>query len=246
MFDLAKLTNDTEICILDFSDDNHGVISYKILAPSDATIERSNAPLTATKTVGDYKIYDIQIPLTQDSNSLTLDIEKNGVSYVYSQVLGGKATVYSSADWTSSNFFKQTVSPVFSLVDGSAVSSELSGNIAKVELASVENDSVQAFCMKGEMLDSITENASKYIMRVYYDGTDEPEFVISAKHKKAMMYYDLTTVKLKQGMNEIVISLTGKNWKSLGEIEYLAFYVGGKAGEPQRSMYFVDCVLYNK
>ena len=83
-------------------------------------------------------------------------------------------------------------------------------------------------------------------MRIYYEGTDEPEFVISAKHKKAMMYYDLATVKLKQGMNEIVISFAGKNWDSLGEIEYFAFYVGGKSGESQRSMYFVDCVLYNQ
>jgi hypothetical protein len=100
--------------------------------------------------------------------------------------------------------------------------------------------------MKGAMLDGIGENASKYVMHVYYDGADEPEFVISAKHKKAMTYYDLTTEKLKKGMNEIVISLAGKSWKSLGEIEYLAFYVGGKAGEPKRSIYFVDCVLYNK
>lgn len=246
LFDLAKLTNDTEICILDFSDDNHGVISYKLLAPTDATLKRSGVQLTATKQVGDYKIYDIQIPLTEKSNSLVLDIEKDGVSYVYSQGLGGKATVISSADWTADNFFAQTVTPTFSLVDGSHISSTLNGGIAKVELPSVAVDSVQAFCMKGSMLSDVGENSSKYIMHIYYQGFDEPTLVISAKHKKAMMYYDLTTVKLKKGMNEIVISLAGKNWKNLGEIEYLAFYVGDKSGEPQRSLYFVDCVAYNK
>ena len=246
MFDLAKLTNDTEICILDFIDDNRGVISYKMLAPTDATLKLGGVVLTATKQIGDYMIYDIQIPLTQDSNALTLDIEKDGETYVYSQNLGGKVTVISSADCTASNFFKQTVTPSFSLVDGSTVSPALSGDIAKVQIPAVAVDETQAFCMNGGMIDAITENTSKYIMRIYYEGTDEPEFVISAKHKKAMMYYDLATVKLKQGMNEIVISFAGKNWDGLGEIEYFAFYVGGKSGESQRSMYFVDCVLYNQ
>ena len=246
LFDLAKLTNDTEICILDFSDDNRGVISYKMLAPTDATLKLGGVALTAAKQIGDYMIYDIQIPLTQDSNALTLDIEKDGETYVYSQNLGGKVTVISSADCTASNFFKQTVTPSFSLVDGSTVSPALSGDVAKVQIPAVAVDETQAFCMNGGMIDAITENTSKYIMRIYYEGTDEPEFVISAKHKKAMMYYDLATVKLKQGMNEIVISFAGKNWDSLGEIEYFAFYVGGKSGESQRSMYFVDCVLYNQ
>ena len=246
LFDLAKLTNDTEVCILDFSDDNRGVISYKMLAPTDATLNLGGVALTASKQIGDYKIYDIQIPLTQDSNSLTLDIEKDGETYVYSQELGGKATVISSADYTESNFFKQTVTPVFSLVDGNTVSSTLSGAVAKVQVPAVGVDEVQAFCMNGGMIDAITENTSKYVMRIYYNGFDEPEVVISAKHKKAAMYYDLTTVKLKRGMNEIVISLAGKNWDRLGKIEYFAFYIGGKSGEPKRSLYFVDSVVYNQ
>ena len=246
LFDLARLTEDTEVCILDFNDNNHGVISYKMLAPSNATLKRGGIQLTATKTVGDYKIYDIQIPLTEDSNSLVLDIEKDGVSYVYSQGLGGKATVISSADWTESNFFKQSVTPSFNMVDGSGISPAVSGNIARVDVPKADEGSTQAFCMKGAMLDYINENSSKYVMRVYYEGTDEPEFKISAKHAKAAIRYELTTIKLKQGMNEIVISLAGKNWNSLGEIEYLVFSLGGKAGEPKRSIYFVDCVSYNK
>ena len=133
---------------------------------------------------------------------------------------------------------------MFGLVDASVVS--LNGNIAKVDLPATFAGASQAFCMKGSMLDGIGENSSKYVMRVYYEGTDEPEFVISAKHKNSITYYDFTSVKLKKGINEIVISLAGKSWKNLGEIEYIAFYVGAKAGEPSRSIYFVDCVLYNK
>ena len=246
LFDLAKLTEDTGVCILDFSDDNRGTISYKILAPVTATVKNNAVQLTASKTIGDYKIYDIQIPLTQEKNALNLNIEKDGVSYAYSQALGGKVTIYSAESWTASNFTKQSVTPTFSLVDGTTVSSSISGKVAKVQVPSVLEGSVQAFCMKGAMIDCIGENTSKYIIRVYYEGVDEPDFVVSAKHKKAMMYYDLTTVTLKQGINEISISLAGKNWKSLGEIEYLAYYIGGKTGENERALYFLDCVAYNK
>ena len=202
--------------------------------------------MTATKTIANYSVFDIAIPLIENNNVLTLNIEKDGNSYVYEQGLGGKATVMSSADWTGNNFLKETVTPTFTLVDGGQISSDLSGNVAKIDVPAVAVDSLQAFRMSGSMLDGIGENASKYIMRVYYDGTDEAAFVVSAKHKKAMMYYDLASVKLKQGINEIVIPLAAKNWNSLGEIEYLAFYVGGKLGDAARTLYFVDCVLYNK
>ena len=248
LFDLAKLTEDTGVCILDFSDDNRGTISYKILAPVNALIKNNGEQLTASKTIGDYKIYDIQIPLTQEKNGLSLEIEKDGISYVYSQALGGKATTYSAGNWTASNFMSQSVTPTFTLVDGATVSAELNGMVAKVQIPAVnaEDEIVPAFCMKGEMIDCIGEKTSKYVIRIYYEGNDEVELVVSAKYKKAMMYYDLTTVKLKQGMNEISISFADKNWKSLFAVEHLAFYVGGKEGEPARSFYFADCISYNK
>ena len=56
----------------------------------------------------------------------------------------------------------------------------------------------------------------------------------------------VTTVTLKQGMNEIVVPLGAKNWASLGGIEYLAMYVGNKEGESARTLYFVETVVYDK
>ena len=61
-----------------------------------------------------------------------------------------------------------------------------------------------------------------------------------------MIYYDLATVTLKKGLNEIEVPLAAKNWATLGDIEYLALYVGGRDGETARSLYFVESVTYNK
>lgn len=246
LFKLSKLTEDTEVCILDFSDDNRGTITYKIVAPSDVMIKRSGSALAVNNTVGGYKFYTIEIPLNEERNSLTLDIEKDGQKYVYAQELGGKATVISAGVLQGKNFTKETVTPTFTLVNGNEVLSSLNGTVAKVDVPSVPVDKLQAFRMDGQWVNCIQENISKYILRVYYQGTDQPEFAVSAKHKKSMMYYDLTSVKLQQGVNEIVIPLATKNWNSLGMIEYFAFYIGGKNGENARSVYFIDSAVYNK
>lgn len=246
LFKIFKLTEDTEVCILDFTDDNRGTIIYKIAAPSDVTIKRNDTTLVESESIGAYKFYTIEIPLSNETNALTLDIEREGKTYVYAQELGGKASAIATTSLQSSNFTKETVTPTFTLVDGSEVNESLSGSLAKIDVPSVAVDKLQAFRMNGAMVDCITEKASKYVMRVYYDGTDTPEFVVSAKHEKSMIYYDLASVKLEKGINEIVIPLASKNWNSLGMIDYFAFYLGGKTGEDARSLYLMDSTIYNK
>lgn len=251
LFKLAKITSDVEMCILDFSDDNRGTITYKILAPSDASIKRGNTTLQSNDTAGDYNVYVIETQLTQAKNSLDLTIEKGGQTYTYTQPFGGKVTINLASACVDTEFTEEEVIPTMTLVDSSSVNSVLSGQIAKVDLPTTiveetEENLNQAFRVSGNLIKGIGENTSKFIMRVYYEGTDSPNFIISAKHQKAMMYYDLVSVTLKQGMNEIVVPLGAKNWSSLGGIEYLAMYVGNKEGEPARTLYFVETVVYDK
>ena len=82
------------------------------------------------------------------------------------------------------------------------------------------------------------------VIHIYYEGDDEVAFIVSAKHKKQMTYFDLTSVKLTKGMNTIEITLASKNWEKLGDIEYIAMYLGAKKGEPARTIYIVDSVIY--
>ena len=246
LFKLAKITSDVEMCILDFADDNRGTITYKILAPEDAVIKRDGSVLQASTTAGDYKIYTVVTALTQAQNALDLAIEKDGATYTYTQALGGKATVQSASNCVATEFSKETATPTFTLVDGGSVNGALSGQVAKVDLPAVLEGTEQAFRVSGNLVKGIGENTSKFVLRVYYEGTDEVDFVISAKHQKAMLYYDMASGKLKQGLNEIVVPLGSKNWSSLGGIEYLAMYLGAKTGEPARSLYFVENVVYDK
>ena len=61
-----------------------------------------------------------------------------------------------------------------------------------------------------------------------------------------MLYMDLVSTKLVKGMNVVEVELTSKNWEKLGAIDYVIFYLGGKKGEPSRTVYLVDTVAYAK
>ena len=246
LFNLTQLTTEAEVCILDFADDNSGKITYKLLAPTDVAVKRDGVAVAATTTVSNYNIYVIETLLTETKNSLNLTFERNGKTYSYVQTLGGKAVKVTAEECVVGDFTKETVMPTFTLIDGATVDAMLGGKVAKIDLPATSTETLQAFRISGKLVQAIGESASKYVMRIYYTGEEETELVISAKHKKAMIYYDLATVTLKKGLNEIEVPLAAKNWATLGDIEYLALYVGGRNGETARSLYFVESVTYNK
>ena len=246
LFEMTKLTEETGLCIVDYSDDNLGAITYKLVAPKDVSIKRNGAELSQDKSVGDYKFYTLKIPLGEERNVLTLNIGRNGKSYVYSQDLGGKTVTIGAKQLSVGDFSKETVTPAVSFVNGAELGEAFSGKAAKIEVPAVNEGALQSFRMKGAIAASLNESVSKFVLRVYYEGADEPDFVISAKHTSSMIYYDLASAKLKNGVNEIVIPFAGKNWNTLGAIEYLAFYLGGKDGEAARSIYLIGGTVYGK
>ena len=69
-------------------------------------------------------------------------------------------------------------------------------------------------------------------------------FVISGKHKKTSLYMDLVSTKLVKGMNVIEIALASKSWDKLGELDYVIVYLGNKRGDPARTLYIYDSVVY--
>ena len=47
-------------------------------------------------------------------------------------------------------------------------------------------------------------------------------------------------------MNAIEINFAATSWEKLGKIEYVAMILGGKKGEPARTVYVADSVIYKK
>ena len=147
---------------------------------------------------------------------------------------------------STDEFKKEGVTPTATIVDANTVDGTLTGKLVKIDLPKTANNVAQSFNARGKILEGVGATAAKMVLHVYYEGEDEVNFIVSAKHAKQLTYYDLTSTKLKKGMNTIEITLAGKNWDKLGNISYIAMYLGAKKGEPARTVYIADSVIYQK
>ncbi|MBR7141345.1 MAG: hypothetical protein IKD03_04305, partial [Clostridia bacterium] len=246
LFALAAINQATGVSIADFYDDSYGKNVYTLIAPSDVEIKQGGDTVTATETIGAYKKYVVGVELNQTQNSFAFSAVKNGTAYTFEQTLGGKATVITADQMDVADFKKEGVTPTATIVDANTVDGTLTGKLVKIELPKTANNVAQSFNARGKILEGVGATAAKMVLHVYYEGEDEVNFIVSAKHAKQLTYYDLTSTKLKKGMNTIEITLAGKNWDKLGNISYIAMYLGAKKGEPARTVYIADSVIYQK
>ena len=248
LFTLARLATEADVCVLDFSDDNMGTVTYSLLAPSGATVKSGNTALVAKDTVAGYKVYVIETKLVNASNSLNITVENNGKSYSFVQEFGGKVSINSATAYKASEFTNESagVSPTFTTVNGSSVDGTLTSQVAKIDMPATANGKNQAFRANGKIIEGLGSTTSKFVLRVYYGGEDGVKLVVRAKCSKQSLYNEFITVTLNKGINEIEIPVSAKNWDNLGDVEYLIFYLGEKTGEPARTLYFINSVVYDK
>jgi hypothetical protein len=236
----------TKLSVADYYDDTYGNTVYTLVAPSDVEIKQGGNTVTATETIGAYKKYVMSLPLSQEKNNFSFDAVKGDKTYGFTHYVGGKATVVSADQTSEADFKKEGVKPTVSYVNASTVNSEFTGTFAKVDLKEVAKKTAQSFNVRGKLIEGIDASTSKVIVHVYYEGEDNVPFVISAKHAKQTIYFDIANVKLKKGMNAIEINFAATSWEKMGKIEYVAMILGGKTGEPARTIYIADSVIYKK
>ena len=246
LFSLATISQNTGVCIAKFNDDGYGNKLYTLVAPDNVVLKRDGVVLAPEETVGGYKKYELKISLSDEQNYFSFTAEVDGETYDFTQALGGKAMVVDATKVNLGDIAKEDVQPTVSLVDANNIDAAYSGKMLKIDLPKARAEKWQSFNFKGALLSGVGENTLKIILHVYYPGDDEVEIAFSAKYKNQPDYIDLTTKKLQKGMNTIEISMADKNWNKLGDIEYIAVYLGGKQGEPARTLYIADSVIYGK
>lgn len=251
LFEIAQITEETGALILDFKDDNRGNVTYKLLAPNTVTVKNNGIVLSETSTVGKYKLYTVVTALNNDANYLNLSFEADGKTYNYVKHLGGKVQINSASTFIAGDFGAEPdnlyIEPTFASVDASTVNSSLVGKLAKVSLTSAGADIWQEFTFAGNVVNGLSSNTSKMILEIYSESKTDIKFTIYAKYQKEIIYGQLATGTLKQGVNKVEISLSATNWAKLGNIEFCVVRLGEKSVvEPARSIYFGETVIYNK
>ena len=246
LFDLAKMNQNTLTSIVDYYDDTYGKYVFTVISPTGTEIKVNNVILSPEKNIGGYNKYTIDVELNNDKNYFNLTASKNGQSYDYSQYIGGKVSVNSVSNAKVSDLSKETVTPVATMIDANTVDETLTGKLIQVDVPQSNNNSEQAFRLKGSLLNGIDETTSKVVFHVYYGGEDDLKCVFSAKYMNNPVYFDLANANLKKGMNNIEIVFEEKDWSISGNIDYLSIYLGEGKGQPARTIYLSDSVVYEK
>lgn len=246
LYDLAELGQNAGVCITDFKDNTFGEYEFTLIAPNDVQIKQNNSIVSAVSSIGEYKKYVLTVNLTGEANYFGITAEVDGITYGYSQHLSGQAITNKADNVSLNEFGKAGVTPSCSIVDANTLDTSLSGKMVKVVAPAVGKGKEQSFTIQGSLLNGVGSDGQKAYFHVYYTGTDNVKFIISAKYKNMMVYYDIANVILKPGLNTIEIPLSDKDWATYGGIDFVTAYLGELNGEPERTIYILDSVAYKQ
>lgn len=239
LLQLAQLSQSAaDFAVVDYEDDGYGKVTYRFYANDNSTVSCDGEVLTGTQLSGG-KLYTVQKNLDREENILRVEVAVEGETLVYTQTLGGKVTVNRAEDAREEDFSEEGVNPVVSVGEWSDIG--LTG--AKVELPASADGISQSFRVSGSLISGIGEGTDRVILHIYSEEDGLP-FIVSAKHSLSGPYVDMISTELHKGMNSVEISVGQKNWTRLGDIEYIVLYFGGSLGEPARTVYIEDIVLY--
>ncbi|MBQ8685660.1 MAG: DUF4091 domain-containing protein [Clostridia bacterium] len=252
LFELCMLQEHADAYLIHFQDDGYGNATYEFLVDAAAAVKVDGSALGASETITDgenktYKRYVCTKALSETENYLNLSVESGDNVYNYERYLGGRVTVVNATQMQASDFTKEGAKPTYEAVaDASTVHNTLSGALAKIVLPEMSAKESQSFRMGGALSANIDGNTQKAILHIYYEGEDEALLEISSKYDAKSVYYDLLSTTLKKGMNEITLTFPTAEWTTKAQLEYLAVYLGGNTGEPTRTLYVKDIILYAK
>lgn len=262
LFSMYQATQDTGTYIIDYLDNGYGSICYTLLAQENTIIKKDGQVQIPVQTLTGadgaiYNKYDIEVKLENEKNVASFEMINGDKTYNFEQILAGKATVRGAELMTESDITALGESDItLETVDANSVDSAYDGKWMAVTLGttfideeqtSFNTEMRQQFKLEGALAEGINGGLNKLIMHVYYEGEDNVKFALVAKHKNNSLLQELKTVELRKGMNEIVISLTPINWAKLGDITYFRITLAdSENGQPQRTVYIADTVIYAK
>lgn len=242
LFQLAACAQSAAgMCVVDYTDDSYGNITYKVFLKDGYTLQNHGQNVPDGTAVTGGKIYEIRTQLSQANNRLALSYECDGKTYRYEQTLGGKATVYAAADLANA-FSAQLVTPSTSLVTASEVAAGLTGSLVRIDMPASSGKS-QSIKMSADFIANLGPDDNRVVYHIYNpNGAVTCSFAV--KYTKKTTLIDIASVTLQPGMNTVELPVGTINWSGLGRIENLSLIFGQTKDEPERTMYCGDVTVY--
>ncbi len=255
MLQLCLLLENADTYLIDFNDDGYGNATFEFLTDSSAEVTFNDVKATASETFVDEegKSYDKYVytqTLSEDVNDFRATVETANGVYAYDRFLGGKVQKIDASAMKASDFVIQNVKPEFTLIeDASTVDASLTGGLVRLSVPMSPINKAQSFKVQGSFVKDVDFGTKKAILHVYYDGEDLPTFSIEAKYASKNVAYELNSITLQKGMNEISVTFLASDWVADTTLEYFMFRLKSSeevVREPERVLYIKDVILYAK
>lgn len=241
VLDLLEMANSAAgVCITDYTDNGYGEVTYKVFVKDGYELVAMGETLLGGTTFKGGKMYEFAVDRAEGESIVSFEVKGTDLSFAH--YIGGSVENISAEEFTAS-FEEEGVSVSTECVLAETIDGNLSGKINKITV-SASDDALQSFRLDGAVLPPINADSEKLTLRVFSDE-EGTQFVVSAKFMSRNLYYDLSSVTLRRGLNTIEISLGSLSTETLGGLDYLIFYLGTTRYEPQRTIWFYDISVYN-
>ena len=242
------------LCVVDYSDDTYGKQNFKIYANDGVDVYNNGELLTDVyKNIeGVGKIYNVNVALVNDTNSLNITFKCGNVSHKYTQLCGGKASVFDVGAFNAANFMESTDIPfsaqqvdcategIFTEIGGSAIKLSIGASQESV------SDALQYFRFTSDIFKTEFAGSKKIMIHLY--NASETEINLTLEYKKHNSYElsKLFTTPLTPGENCLTITLPSGDWNE-DYLEYFDFGVGeGESAKVAKVLYIKDVVVYKE
>ena len=243
LIELSMLAqSDAKVCVVDFTDDSYGNITYKVFAKTGYEIYSDS--ITATQAVTNGNIYTISVNLSKDSNFMNFYTVVNDKTLSFNFNIGGKTTV-NNADAIGSGFGKGTVSVTSSLVDAAQVDGT-EGKYVRLDVAEAVSKH-QSITWTNNVLSTVNSSTSKIVLHIYNPSEQEIPFKLYVKYSGVTINTEIASTMLKQGMNVVTVDgINSFNWTKYKSIENAMMYFSqdSASGGAARTVYIKDLVAY--
>lgn len=231
LLNMCGLAKDNACFLLSYTEDG----TYKLAAKENVVVKKADAQVSTMNKFSwngeTYKLYTIQITNSEtekitaevDGRIVELNIEFIGENFRYTHDAIGSDWLETSSGAISDATYNEQ-------------------DVYKVSFNTMESNKTQSFnLIDREVLDKLNAKAGKLTFNIYSE--QEVKLSVRFKYENKAVLYEVATVNLKTGANEVSIGgLYAFDWTNFGKVEYIVFSFGEK-GDQARTVYFGDITL---
>lgn len=240
------LNGPAQVLLIDSKDLGNGTVETKIFAKAGYELKNHGVTLTGGEPKGDGLIYTIVSTLDQVVNTLKIEYEADGKTYVYEKSLPGRVQVINAAEFYQ-GFKKDASSVTATMVDGATIGLSGQGQFAKLEIGKPDDDYQTIILKADDVFSKLDSNINKITFALYNASEQDFTITLDVKYEKQKLYTSMSEVVLaSKQITYIEIPLLNINWEKSGAMDHIRFSFGNREDQLTKTLYVKDIIIFDK